>query len=343
MLAIHHKENSFSDPWIKYCDDKNIPYRIVDCFDNDIIQQLRGCDALMWHHHHGDYKDIELAKPLLFSLEQAGVKVFPDFNTNWHFDNKLAQKYLLEAIGAPLVKSYAFFTKKESLAWAETTDYPKVFKLKGGAGAQNVKLVKNGKEASGLINKSFGKGWPAFDKANHFKERVSKYSQGKEGFVAIGKAFGRLIVPIKNIKYMPVDRGYAYFQEFIPNNDSDTRVIVIADKAFAIKRMVRANDFRASGSGNIVYDKAAIDERCIEIAFATSRKLDAQCLSYDFVFDANCNPLIVEISYGFSMEVYIPCPGYWDRQLDWHEGDFNPYGWMVESVSHIKMLGSYCD
>ena len=66
-------------------------------------------------------------------------------------------------------------------------------------------------------------------------------------------------------------------------------------------------------------------------------------MSYDFVFDANCNPLIVEISYGFSMRGYMPCPGYWDNQLDWHEGDFNPYGWMVESVNHIKMLGSYCD
>src|SRR5690606_9989091 len=128
------------------------------------------------------------AKYLLFSLEQAGLKVFPNFNTNWHFDNKLAQKYLLEAIGAPLVKSYVFYTKKEALEWAKTTIYPKVFKLKGGAGAQNVKLARNEKEAMRLINKSFSKGWPAFDKANYFKERLGKFSRGKEGIISIAKA-----------------------------------------------------------------------------------------------------------------------------------------------------------
>lgn len=331
-LAIHRRNNSFSEPWIKYCEDNNIPYKIVDCFENNIVQQLKGCDALMWHHHHGNYKDIQLAKPLLFSLEQAGLKVFPNFNNNWHFDNKLAQKYLLEAIDAPLVKSYVFYNKKEALEWAKTTIYPKVFKLKGGAGAQNVKLARNEKEAITLINKSFGKGWPAFDKANYFKERLDKFSQGKEGFISIAKAFGRLIIPIENIKFMPVEKGYAYFQEFIPNNDSDIRVIVIGDKAFAIKRMVREGDFRASGSGNIIYEKSAIDERCLKIAFETSKKLNSQCLAYDFVFDTDKNPLIVEISYGFSMAGYLDCLGYWDKKLNWNECRFNPYGWMIEDI-----------
>lgn len=331
-LAIHHSNNSFSEPWIKYCDENNIRYKIVNCFDNDIIKQLEDCDALMWHHHHGDYRDIQLAKPLLFSLEQAGVKVFPNFNTNWHFDNKLAQKYLLEAVDAPLVKSYVFYTRKEALEWADTTSYPKVFKLKGGAGAQNVKLAKNKKEAVKLIKKSFGKGWPAFDKANYFKERMSKFVQGKEGFISIAKAFGRLIIPIENIKFMSVEKGYTYFQEFIPNNDSDIRVIVIGDKAFAIKRMVRKGDFRASGSGNIIYDPSAIDKRCLKVGFETSKRLNAQCLAYDFVFDTNNSPLIVEISYGFSMAGYIDCLGYWDENLVWHEGNFNPQEWMIKDL-----------
>lgn len=331
-LAIHYRWGSFSEPWIKYCEENNTPYKIVNCFDNDIIAQLKDCDVLMWHHHHADYKDIQLAKPLLFSLEQVGIKVFPNFNTNWHFDNKLAQKYLLEAVDAPLVKSYVFYDKTSALEWAEATNYPKVFKLKGGAGAANVKLARNRKEAVKLINKSFGKGWPAFDKTSYFKERINKFSQGKESFIAIAKAFGRLVIPIQNIKFMPVEKGYAYFQEFIPNNDSDIRVIVIDDKAFAIKRMVRNGDFRASGSGNIVYEKTAIDARCLQIAFEVSRRLNAECLAYDFVFDIDNSPLIVEISFGFSMAGYVDCPGFWDDKLNWYEGEFNPYGWMVETI-----------
>jgi glutathione synthase/RimK-type ligase-like ATP-grasp enzyme len=86
--------------------------------------------------------------------------VFPDFRTAWHFDDKVAQKYLFEAIGAPLVPSYVFFDKQEALRWAELTTFPKVFKLRGGAGSQNVSLVKTKQECIKLIHKAFGKGFP---------------------------------------------------------------------------------------------------------------------------------------------------------------------------------------
>ncbi len=336
QIAIHHRKGSFSEPWIEYCKEKNIHYKVVNCFDNDIIQQLKGCDALMWHHHHGDYKDIQLAKPLLFSLEKAGVKVFPNVNTNWHFDNKLAQKYLLEAIDAPLVKSYVFYSIKEALSWMERTSYPKVFKLKGGAGAQNVKLVNNEKQAEKLIARAFGKGFPLNDSWTNLKEIKEKFKLTSNKCIDIIRGIKRGLFLSVNQKMHGRECGYAYFQEFIPNNDSDIRVIVIGDKAFAIKRMVRKNDFRASGSGNIVYNKSTIDERCLKIAFETSNKLNVQCLAYDFVFDTNNEPLIIEISFGFNMAVYFDCPGYWDKNLDWHKGQFNPYGWMIEDILNVK-------
>lgn len=42
--------------------------------------------------------------------------------------------------------------------------------------------------------------------------------------------------------------------------------------------------------------------------------------------------MIVEISYGFAKDAYDVCAGYWDRDLTWHNGTFNPYGWMVEDL-----------
>jgi len=30
------------------------------------------------------------------------------------------------------------------------------------------------------------------------------------------------------------------------------------------------------------------------------------------------------------MHGYDDCKGFWDRELNWHEGKFNPYGWMVD-------------
>src|SRR5699024_11113747 len=206
---------------------QGIDYKIVNAFDSDIIQQVSGCDAFMWHHHHGQFKDVLTAKRILFALEHAGVKVFPDFKTGWHFDDKVAQKYLLEAIGAPLVPSYVFYDKQEALEWANKTAYPKVFKLKGGAGSANVKLVRTEQEAIKLINRAFGRGFSQFDRWAGFMERIRKVKEGKAGFSEILKGLGRLFIATEFAKQQPREKGYVYFQDFMPDNNSDTRVVVI--------------------------------------------------------------------------------------------------------------------
>jgi glutathione synthase/RimK-type ligase-like ATP-grasp enzyme len=331
-IAIHNSEWSFSTRWIEYCKKEGIDYKIVNCHQSDIIEQLKDCDGLMWHHHHAHYKDVIIAKKILFALEHTGIKVFPDFKTGWHFDDKVAQKYLLEAIGAPLVPSCVFYDKNEALNWVDSTTFPKVFKLKGGAGAANVKLVKTKADAIKLINKAFGKGFSQFDRLGYFKERCNQFRAGKETSLGLVKGFGRLFIPTEFAKLQPNEKGYVYFQEFIPNNSFDIRVIVIGEKAFALKRMTRENDFRASGSGNIIYYKEQIDKNCIKLAFEVNQKIQSQSIAYDFVFDEANNPLIVEISYGYAISAYDPCPGYWDSQLNWHEGQFNPQEWIVEEL-----------
>ena len=333
-IAIHQRQGSFSDRWISYCEKNNIEYKIVNAFDSDIIQQVKDCDAFMWHHHHGHFKDVLTAKRILFALEHAGIKVFPDFNTAWHFDDKVTQKYLLEAIGAPLVPSYVFYDKNDALNWANNTTYPKVFKLKGGAGATNVKLVKTEREAVQLINIAFSKGFAQFDRLVNLKEKIRKFKNGQENFLGVLKGVVRLFVTTKFAKQQPRDIGYIYFQKFIPNNDSDIRVIIVADKAFAIKRMVRENDFRASGSGHIIYNKDEIDIRFIQLAFQVNKKIKSSSIAFDFVVDQENNPLIIEISYGFSIQAYDLCSGYWDNQLTWYEGSFNPQEWILSDVLH---------
>jgi hypothetical protein len=238
-LAIHSNRNSFSDRWIEFCKAKAIPFKIVDCFRSDIIAQLGDCDALMWHFHQGNPKDIVFAKQLLWSLQAAGKKVFPDFSTCWHFDDKLGQKYLLEALGSPIVPTWVFYEKQQALQWAGQAEFPKVFKLRGGAGSQNVRLVSSAKHAVQLINKAFGKGFPAYDAWNSLKERWRKYKLGRTGFRDVLKGMVRFIVPPRYAQVMGREVGYIYFQEFIPDNTYDIRIVVIGDKAFGIKRMVR--------------------------------------------------------------------------------------------------------
>lgn len=332
MIAIFedNTKSAFHYRWIEYCKLHNIPYKLVNCYDSDIINQLSECNSLMWHYSQSISKDIVMTKPLLFALEQSGFKVFPDFNTAWHFDDKVGQKYLLEALKIDLVPTWVFYDTSTALSWIEATSFPKVFKLRGGAGSQNVRLVHTKSEANALVKKAFGKGFPTYDSFESLKERIRKWRLGKTTFFDVTKGFVRLVKPPRYAKVMGNEMDYLYFQEFIANNDSDIRIVVIDGKAFGIKRMNRENDFRASGSGFILYDKESIDIRFVKAAFEANKKLKAQCIAYDFVLDANHNPLLIEISYGFAPLGYDDCVGYWDEQLNWYEGTFNPYGWMVD-------------
>ena len=334
-IAIHHRKGSFSDRWIAYCEQNNIEYKIVNAYANDIIYQVEGCNCFMWHFHQADYRDMQFAKSLVLSLEARGVKCFPNSQTCWHFDDKVAQKYLLESIGAPLVSSYVFYTKENAVTWAENTYFPKVFKLKGGAGSANVKLAKTKKEAIKLINQCFGEGFPQYRWQDQFWESYNKYKEKKntirDVLRPIKYAFKKH--PTSFSHYHQNEVGYAYFQDFIPNNAFDIRVCVVDNKAFALKRLTRNGDFRASGSGNIVYDKSQIDERCVRIAFSVNQKLKSQSIAYDFIFDENNQPLIVEICYGFALKAYDICEGYWSKDMQWHEGThFDFCGWMIEEL-----------
>lgn len=331
MIAFQNNKNGFSKRWIAYCDNSNIPYKLVDFYHTEIIDHLRECTAVMWHFSHMGDKDFLMAKQLLYALHQTGIKVFPDFNTMWHFDDKVGQKYLLEQANLPLVQTWTFYNPKSALEWADQTVFPKVFKLRGGAGSVNVKLVRTKSNARKLIKKAFGAGFKNTSLIP-LSEVFKKFKVGKTSSTEVMKSFIRIFVPTNFSKLSGRERGYAYFQEFIPNNTFDIRIIVIDGKAFGLKRFVRANDFRASGSGNFAYNRDLFDERCIQIAFDTTTKLQLQCAAYDFVFDAQNTPLLVEVSYGFATSGYDACPGYWDEHLKWYEGKFNPYGWMVESV-----------
>lgn len=332
MIAIHEHKKGFHKGWIQYFDSEAIPYKLVNCYSSSILSDLGDCKALLWHHNHSDERDILFAKQLLFALEHAGIQVFPNFNTGWFFDDKIAQKYLLEAIGAPMIKSYVFYTKIEALNWIESQDFPKVFKLRGGAGSSNVKLVHNRKSARSLTRTAFGKGFSSFDPLAHWKDTLRAVRQGKKPKFDLLKALARFIIYPKFALVAGRERGYVYFQEFIPNNQFDIRIIVIGDKAFGLKRFVREGDFRASGSGKFAYEREEFDTRCIQIAFEVNEKLNSQCIAYDFVFDSQNTPLIIEISFGYTPAGYLCCPGYWDKNLKWHEGKITSESWMIQEV-----------
>lgn len=338
-LAIHNRQGSFSDRWIKYCSEHKINYKIVNCYDSNIVEQLKGIGGLLWHWAHYEYAAQLVARQIIASIEKMGIKVFPDTATCWHYDDKVGQKYLLESIGAPLIPSYVFFDKDSAMEWIDNTEFPKVFKLRSGAGSQNVKLLETKREARKLCRKSFGKGFvPISEYFGDAKSKVRKIKSMNQ-FVDKLKRLPESILNVASERHLfPKQKGYIYFQDFMPDNKFDTRITIIGDRAFCFTRNTRPNDFRASGSGDIDYNMDRIDERCVKIAFNTVERIKTQSLAFDFIFDENHNPKIGEISYCYQNKAVHNCSGYWDREFKWHEGHVWPEDAIIEDLLRDMLL-----
>jgi glutathione synthase/RimK-type ligase-like ATP-grasp enzyme len=328
MIAIHHQTGSFSEQWEKYCVENAIPFIRVNIFDHGIVQHLRQerVTGLLFHvTAHMEFRTRVAAHAVCRSLELCGIAVYPNDGSYWHCDDKISQHYLFEALGVPRCINHIFYGKKEAMEWANTATYPKVFKLRCGASSSNVQLVRSKRDAVKLINKMFGSGLKATPGLFDDLATKSYKHHAKRDWKAVCKRLpatvSRIITALRTI---PKERGYVYFQDFVANNDHDTRVVIIGKRAFAYRRMVRANDFRASGSGKFDVSPEMVDPRCIDLAFQISRKIESQSLALDFLFDDSNSPIVVECCYAFGVGFVPLIEGYWDDQLQFQRMRITP-------------------
>ena len=286
------------------------------------------CDGIMWHIGMSESTQTA-ASSILASLEIVGGKcVFPNYNTRWHFDNKVSQAYLFLQSGIETPETNVFWDENEAINWVDNyCSFPKVAKLRSGAASSAVYILKNKCEAKKYIRKMFS------CKGLSGETGGAKKSSGRIARVFLRNAVlhlpGFLLSPLlkKRPKLRDVrrrERGYAYFQDFVPGNDFDTRVTVIGNRAFAFRRYNRDNDFRASGSGQIDYGLEGISMDMVRIAHEVSYKNNFQSMAYDFLVQKNGEPTIVEISFGYQSKAVYDCEGHWDRDLNWIEGHLHP-------------------
>ena len=113
MKIAFHNTGGFTPRWIEYCEKNNIQYKKVNAYDTDIVEQLKDCDAFMWHHHQSNYKDVLFAKQLLFSLEQ-GKLYFPTRLQDGILTIKLA-KNTFSKQSVLLLYLHLFSTQKKML------------------------------------------------------------------------------------------------------------------------------------------------------------------------------------------------------------------------------------
>lgn len=338
MIVGIHK-----DPYGKFCkflqryeailDHNGIEHIRLEASEHDFWGRVEKLDLFIFRWRQYDDQHHKARTIINIVEKEMRIKCFPNIATSWHFDDKIRQYYLLRYHGLPVIESWAFWEKQPALNWLESAQMPVVFKLKGGAGSHNVLLIDNRKEAKRLIKRMFGKGVIS----GHLPHPGNVRRKDSTFYKTIYHWGGNVRRRLRNEDVSPdwiPHKNYVLFQLFLPGNDCDTRVTVIGRRAFAFRRFNRDGDFRASGSGNMDFDVSGIDPRCLKMAFEASKRLNFQCMAYDFLNDENGEPKIAEMSYTFIDKAVFECPGYYDDNLKFHEGHFWPqYFHLVDALN----------
>ena len=294
---------------------------LMDIDEADFWEKVESLDYFIYRYSLNDDQK-QIAEKILPVIEKYyGVKVFPDENTRWSYDDKLKEVFLFKQNSFPFVDSWVFFNAENALKWAKHAKYPIVFKLRSGSRSQNVLLVSNYDECKEIITTMFSEGvyseklsFPGITSRLDFS--IKKWLRGK------GVQLKHIAQREETNDFWSLHKNYVMFQKFLPGNTFDTRITIVGDYAFGARRFTRKDDFRASGSNMASFDKSAIDTRMIEIAFRISNEFHFQSMGYDFIYDENNNPKIVEISYTYPNKVIDNADGCWKDDLSYHKNNY---------------------
>lgn len=309
------RDNKF----IKYCDENNINYEIVDPYQPVFIDNIDKYSNIIWTFTHYLKADLLEARNILRAAEIRGVEVFPNTNSTWHFDDKIAEMYAFKSIDAPIPNSWAFYNLDDTTDFLKNeANYPIIAKLRNGSGATNVKMIKNESEGLKYAKKMFTEGFDSspslayktyskIQSIKNFKSLISRIKQIPGFLYARTKA-----------KDISKENGYCYFQDFVNNDGFDLKIVVIGDKLTYLIRKVRKGDFRASGGGDFFYDQSYVTKNIIDSAFSAADQLGSQCMGFDYVVDRTTNKgLIIEMCYGFDYAAAEDSGGYFNRDGQW--------------------------
>jgi hypothetical protein len=336
-IAVHHSsgmdKGSFSWKWIEELEKRHVEVMACDFFSPNIIQEVAGCRGAMWHCRL-PFRDRQAAPKILQAIQLCmGIPVFPDMRTFWHYDEKVAQYYLLQAADAPALRTWVFWDLRQALDYAAECAFPIIVKLSTGAASQNVLKVDSRRELERIARRLFGRG---IRPGRHNESapiiipkslRELRVMKSRTAMTVKHRLLGdESCKPV----YYPLQKDYLYVQEFMPNNSYDIRITIIGNRAFGFIRHNREDDFRASGSGRIDYDLSNVPMEAVEIAQRISARCGFQSMAYDFLRSPKGELLINEISYCYANRAVYDCPGHWDDKLEWHAGHMWPEEAQVE-------------
>ena len=206
---------------------------------------------------------------VILGLTNYGAKVIPDYNllranNNKVFMEMLRKDYFLDEVSGITSQVFGTFEEFENALANDKIKIPCVVKQFGGTMSRGVSLAKNKDD---LI------------------KMVKEVSRSKN----IKKEIREILRYRKHTGYRKESRYENKFiiQSFVPGLKNDWKILIYGDQYYILKRNIKENDFRASGSG-LNYQtgsEAEFPVHMLDFVKDIFDKLNTPQLSLDFGYD----------------------------------------------------------
>jgi hypothetical protein len=242
-----------------------------------------------------DYYYKSFIEDVMMYLKLNGANLIPPIELLRANNNKsfmeLYKSQLLDQKNT--LPSFVFGTLEEAMAHKNDFTYPLVFKPADGAMSAGVALVKNESELIQQIKKH--------NKTASFKRKIKEFVREK-----------------KHIGYKR-DSFYQrkfILQAFIPKLQNDWKVLIFGDQVYILKRGVRKNDFRASGShiGYKAGKEADFPLHKLDELVGFKNKIDIPHISIDYVYDGKNGHVIEFQGIYFGLSTHNYCKEYFIKE-----------------------------
>jgi len=248
---------------VRFCENNSIPCVVYSIRDHDWLEKAEEFDVIIGFTSCSSY-DLDEIRYKYFILETVLKKAcYPSFQNMLLYENKFLEAELSRIYNFPYITTYVSFDKKDAHSLITNLEFPIVSKIVPSSGSLGVELIRTPEEAKKLIRQAFSQN-------------------------------GRKI----HIVYAR-QKNYIYFQEYIPNDGYDIRVIVVGNFVFGFYRKAPKGDFRASGMH--LEEMRSLPDEAIKIARNVYKKINSPLLAVDMVHGLDGNFYINEFSPIFEM------------------------------------------
>lgn len=253
--------------WTKYrrfLKNNNFEYEIYNIHAQDWLERAQRYDVVVGFSSCELWHVQELREKYFFLEKFMGKRTYPSPHHIMIYEDKKLEAYIASAADLPFARTHVSYDFEDALQLAEQLRYPVVSKIVPSSASVGTELLNTPRQARKVVQQAFS-------------------PHGRRAHTA---AFRQ--------------KNYVYFQEYIPNDGYDIRVMVTGNCAYGYYRKVPGGDFRASGMGLV--EKRALPEEAMRIALRLNSVVKSPMLVVDFVHALNGKYYIIEYSPVCQME-----------------------------------------